>query len=99
MVVAEHDDYIARCRVRRRDEVLRKQDQVVRDALRVLVQQVVVIGAVRIPVAGALLVREAGGSITDFDGAALDLGSRRMLASNGLIHEEMCAVLRELVSS
>ena len=49
--------------------------------------------------AGALLVREAGGSITDFDGAALDLGSRRMLASNGLIHEEMCAVLRELVSS
>ena len=49
--------------------------------------------------AGALLVQEAGGRVTDLDGGALGLGSRRMLASNGLIHEEMCEVLRELVSS
>ncbi len=49
--------------------------------------------------AGALLVQEAGGSVTDFDGGLLDLGSRRMVASNGFVHQEMGEVLRELISS
>jgi len=44
--------------------------------------------------AGALLVAEAGGKVTDFDGAPLDLGSGRMVASNGIVHQEMCEVLR-----
>ena len=49
--------------------------------------------------AGALLVQEAGGQVTDFDAGPLDLSSRRMLASNGHLHQEMCEVLRELISS
>jgi myo-inositol-1(or 4)-monophosphatase len=47
--------------------------------------------------AGALLVQEAGGQVTDLDGGPLDLSSRRMLASNSIIHAQMCEVLRELL--
>ena len=39
--------------------------------------------------AGALLVEEAGGMVTDYNGAPLDLESGRILASNGLIHNAM----------
>lgn len=39
--------------------------------------------------AGALLVAEAGGQVTDFDGAPFDLFSGRILASCGGIHDEM----------
>ena len=39
--------------------------------------------------AGALLVREAGGRITDFDGKPFRPGDRVCLASNGIIHDEM----------
>ena len=45
--------------------------------------------------AGALLVEEAGGRITDLDGGPLDLSKPAVVASNGLIHGEMLAVLRE----
>jgi len=43
--------------------------------------------------AGVLLVREAGGSVTTFDGTAYDIFNDRILASNGLIHAEMADLL------
>ena len=39
--------------------------------------------------AGVLLVQEAGGTVTRFDGTAFRLDSREVLASNGLIHQEL----------
>jgi myo-inositol-1(or 4)-monophosphatase len=39
--------------------------------------------------AGVLLVREAGGTVTQFDGQPYMLGDRELLASNGRVHEEM----------
>src|SRR5579862_7372197 len=45
--------------------------------------------------AGVLLVEEAGGTITRFDGSPFQLDSRETLASNGLIHE---ALLREFAA-
>lgn len=45
--------------------------------------------------AGVLIVREAGGRVTDYDGGRFDLTARRMLASNGRIHDEMSSVLRD----
>jgi len=43
--------------------------------------------------AGALLVEEAGGRITDFSGAPFDPFGRECLASNGLIHGDMLEIL------
>jgi myo-inositol-1(or 4)-monophosphatase len=45
--------------------------------------------------AGAVLVEEAGGRVTDFEGRAFDPWSQKALASNGAIHEEMRRVLLE----
>ncbi len=45
--------------------------------------------------AGALIVREAGGVVSDFRGAAHDLFGSETLASNGALHGEMLAVLRK----
>ncbi len=39
--------------------------------------------------AGALLVQEAGGRVSGFDGAKFALASREVLATNGHIHQEM----------
>ncbi len=44
--------------------------------------------------AGLLLIEEAGGYITDFNGARLDIYTPKVLASNGLIHDAMMKVLR-----
>lgn len=44
--------------------------------------------------AGIVIVREAGGVVTDFDGNNDMFQCRRIVASNGLIHEEMLNVLR-----
>jgi myo-inositol-1(or 4)-monophosphatase len=44
--------------------------------------------------AGILLVQEAGGKVTEMDGAPYLLGGKSTLASNGVIHEEMVAVAR-----
>jgi myo-inositol-1(or 4)-monophosphatase len=44
--------------------------------------------------AGALIVREAGGMVTDFSGNELGMDASRVLASNGIIHEQMMEVLR-----
>lgn len=43
--------------------------------------------------AGVLLVREAGGAVSDFDGSGHDIFGHRIVASNGLIHSEMTALL------
>lgn len=43
--------------------------------------------------AGALIVTEAGGRVTDFSGAPSPLVCKRLLATNGLIHEEMIDIL------
>jgi len=40
--------------------------------------------------AGTLLIRESGGRVTDFSGKPYAPGDYICLASNGLIHEEMC---------
>ena len=39
--------------------------------------------------AGVLIVQEAGGTVTRFDGAPFRLDSREVLASNSVIHEEL----------
>jgi myo-inositol-1(or 4)-monophosphatase len=43
--------------------------------------------------AGALLVREAGGRVSAFDGGPLDVNSGQIVASNGAIHDDMLAVI------
>jgi myo-inositol-1(or 4)-monophosphatase len=43
--------------------------------------------------AGALIVSEAGGMVTRYDGGAFTLDGREVLASNGRIHDEMRAIL------
>jgi myo-inositol-1(or 4)-monophosphatase len=42
--------------------------------------------------AGALIVAEAGGTLSDFSGEPFSINGRETLASNGLIHEEMTCV-------
>jgi myo-inositol-1(or 4)-monophosphatase len=46
--------------------------------------------------AGALIVLEAGGKVTRFDGAPFRLDSHEVLASNGLIHDELLANFSEI---
>jgi myo-inositol-1(or 4)-monophosphatase len=46
--------------------------------------------------AGALLVEEAGGRVTNLEGGPLDLDAPSVVASNGMIHDEMLAVLKEV---
>ena len=43
--------------------------------------------------AGALIIEEAGGRVSKYRGEPLDIYSPPMMASNGLIHEEMMGVL------
>jgi myo-inositol-1(or 4)-monophosphatase len=45
--------------------------------------------------AASLIVQEAGGRVTDFDGSPNYLSGEFFLASNGLIHDEMLRVIRE----
>jgi len=49
--------------------------------------------------AGALLVREAGGLVTDLSGGPFDLHSGRILATNGRIHQPMLEVLGEILAA
>ncbi len=49
--------------------------------------------------AGVLLIEEAGGRVTDMDLSPFDLQSKRILASNEFIHEEMAAVIAPLLGS
>lgn len=47
--------------------------------------------------AGVLLVAEAGGKVTDFLGNPYSIYGKPILASNGVIHEEMIRVLRKVL--
>ena len=49
--------------------------------------------------AGALLIREAGGTVTSVYGGALDLGTPSITASNGAIQSEIIAALKEVAST
>ena len=44
--------------------------------------------------AGYLIVQEAGGVVTNFDGGVCSVFERQTLASNGHIHEAMLDVIR-----
>ena len=46
--------------------------------------------------AGGLMVEEAGGRLTGLTGEPLDLDHPRLVVSNGRIHDEMLAVLRQV---
>jgi len=46
--------------------------------------------------AGCLMVEEAGGRVTNRAGGPVDLGRPSVVASNGRIHDEMLATLREV---
>jgi myo-inositol-1(or 4)-monophosphatase len=43
--------------------------------------------------AGALIVEEAGGRVSDLGGRRLDTYGRQILATNGFIHDQVCTVL------
>ena len=46
--------------------------------------------------AGILLVEEAGGRVGDFAGGPFQLNSREVLASNGLIHDELVVLFKDM---
>jgi myo-inositol-1(or 4)-monophosphatase len=48
--------------------------------------------------AASLMVTEAGGKVTDFQGQVFNIYSEEILASNGLIHEEMLQTIQALDS-
>jgi myo-inositol-1(or 4)-monophosphatase len=45
--------------------------------------------------AGALIVMEAGGTVTDLAGAPYTLRTRKLIASNGKVHNDILKVLQE----
>jgi len=44
--------------------------------------------------AAKLSIEEAGGLVTDFDGNKIDIFSKKILASNGKLHNSMIEVLK-----
>jgi myo-inositol-1(or 4)-monophosphatase len=46
--------------------------------------------------AGVLIVEEAGGKVTRFDGSPFELNSRETVASNGLIHDALLLEFKEI---
>ncbi len=46
--------------------------------------------------AGVLIVEEAGGQVTRFDGSAFEINSRETLASNGLVHDALVHEFSEI---
>ena len=46
--------------------------------------------------AGGLIVEEAGGRITGMDGSPFDPAAAHLVASNGHVHEQMLAVIRDV---
>jgi len=48
--------------------------------------------------AGTLIVREAGGMVTDFNGRPYHPGDRELFASNGAVHREMLAIAAEVAA-
>jgi myo-inositol-1(or 4)-monophosphatase len=45
--------------------------------------------------AGAVILREAGGRVTDFRGNTHSIYGKELVASNGLIHQAMLNLLQE----
>jgi myo-inositol-1(or 4)-monophosphatase len=45
--------------------------------------------------AGSLIMEEAGGKVTKLDGTPLSVYDRQILASNGLVHDQMVAILKK----
>ena len=43
--------------------------------------------------AGVLLIEEAGGNVTGYDQSRFSIYSPPMLATNGLIHDQMASIL------
>ncbi len=48
--------------------------------------------------AGALIVEEAGGRMSNFSDEPFDITGEQTLASNGLLHQEMVEVLRQVLA-
>ncbi|GAX24566.1 myo-inositol-1(or 4)-monophosphatase [Fistulifera solaris] len=46
-------------------------------------------------VAGALIIHEAGGLVTDLDGSPYKVTTRNMLCSNGAVHDQVLQVLKD----
>lgn len=46
--------------------------------------------------AAVVIVREAGGVVTKFDGSEFNIDSREVLASNGILHDELMQNFREI---
>lgn len=46
--------------------------------------------------AGILLVEEAGGRVSNYSGGRAELASRELLATNGLIHDEMVTLFEDI---
>ncbi|HCU25638.1 MAG TPA: inositol monophosphatase [Deltaproteobacteria bacterium] len=49
--------------------------------------------------AGALMIQEAGGLVSDFRGGAFDVYAKEMLASNGRLHNSMIETLKKGIMS
>lgn len=47
--------------------------------------------------AGALMVEEAGGRLSDFSGKPMSIYGNQTLATNGFIHEEMLSLIKKLL--
>ncbi len=47
--------------------------------------------------AGAILVNEAGGRVTDYAGKPFALNSKTILATNGILHDEFVGILSDVV--
>lgn len=45
--------------------------------------------------AGSLIVREAGGLVSDFSGTRFSIHDKEILASNGIIHEQMIEIIKK----
>jgi len=45
--------------------------------------------------AGTVLVREAGGTVTDYHGDPIDIHKGWIVASNGLVHDQMLDVIKQ----
>ena len=46
--------------------------------------------------AGVLLVEEAGGRVTKFDGSEFELNSKETLATNGILHQQLLSQFQEI---
>lgn len=46
--------------------------------------------------AGALLVQEAGGKVSDFNNRSWGIGSQDILASNGRVHQEIIKIFKDI---